>query len=202
MSKEIIAFDLDGVIINSLPNMQKSWEETCKKNNLYIPFLKYKKFIGLPFKEILKNLNIKSKLNIIQNDYKKFSIKNLKLIKCYPDIKKIIKKLSKNHKIVIITSKERARSVKILKLRKINYDMLVTPSDVKKGKPHPESIKKVLEKFSLNRKNILFIGDSVFDYMFAKNSKIDFLFANWGYGYINFKNLKKLNKPTQILNHI
>ena len=95
MSKEIIAFDLDGVIINSLPNMQKSWEETCKKNNLFIPFLNYKKHIGLPFREILKRLNIKSKLNIIQNDYKKFSIKNLKLIKCYPDIKKIIKKLSR-----------------------------------------------------------------------------------------------------------
>lgn len=202
MLKEIIAFDLDGVIINSLPNMQKSWEETCKKNKLNIPFLQYKKLIGLPFKEILKNLNIKSKFNIIQNDYKKFSIKNLKLIKCYPDIKKIIKELSKNHKIVIITSKERNRSIKILKLKSINYDLLVTPSDVKKGKPHPESIKKVLERFSLNRKNIIFIGDTIFDYMFAKNSKVDFLFANWGYGSINLKNLKKLNKPTQILNHI
>ena len=197
-----ICFDLDGVIINSLPNMQKSWEETCKKNNLYISFLKYKKLIGLPFKEILKKLNIKNKFNIIQSDYRNFSNQNLKLIKCYPDIKKILKKLSKKNKIVIITSKERNRSIKILKLKNINYDLLVTPSDVKKGKPHPESIKKVLEKFSLNRKNILFIGDTVFDYMFAKNSKVDFLFANWGYGSINYKNLKRLNKPVQLLKYI
>lgn len=34
-----ICFDLDGVIINSLPNMQKSWEETCKKNNLKKTFI-------------------------------------------------------------------------------------------------------------------------------------------------------------------
>ena len=43
MKNKIIAFDLDGVIINSLPNMEISWIETCKKNNLNISFLKYKK---------------------------------------------------------------------------------------------------------------------------------------------------------------
>ena len=36
MKKKIIAFDLDGVIINSLKNMEKSWINACKKNNLNI----------------------------------------------------------------------------------------------------------------------------------------------------------------------
>lgn len=54
IKNKAICFDLDGVIINSLPNMQKSWEETCKKNNLHIPFSKYKNVIGLkPFKLII-----------------------------------------------------------------------------------------------------------------------------------------------------
>lgn len=201
--KKIIAFDLDGVIINSLPNMEKAWNETCKTNNLKISFRKYKKYIGLPFIKILKKLNIKNEYQKIQDDYKYFSIRYVNLIKCYVNIKKVLNILkNKKYKIVIITSKERVRSLFILKKKKIKFDMLVTPNDVKKGKPYPESIKKVLKKFSLKNENILFIGDSIYDYKLAKNSNIEFLFANWGYGAINLKKINKINNPINILKKI
>lgn len=202
MKKKVIAFDLDGVIINSLPNMAKSWNETCKKNNLKIPFKKYQKLIGLPFIQILKKLNIRNGYKKIKQDYRYFSLQYVNLIKCYPDIKKVLIILKKKYKIAIITSKERKRSVFILSKKKIKYDMLITPNDVKKGKPFPDSTKKVLKKFLVKRENILFIGDTIFDYKFAKNSKIDFLFANWGYGIIKLRNINKINKPKDIIKYI
>lgn len=202
MKIKVIAFDLDGVIINSLPNMEISWIETCKKNNLNISFLKYKKLIGMPFIHILKKLNIKSKFKKIQQDYEYFSIKNVHLVKCYPDITKVLNTLRKKYKIAIITSKSRKRSVYILKKKKLRYDMLVTPNDIRKGKPNPESINKVIKKFSLKRENILLIGDTIFDYMLAKNSKIEFFFAKWGYGVLQNKKLNKLSKPIEILKKI
>ena len=202
MKKKIIAFDLDGVIINSLKNMEKSWINACKKNNLNISFEKYKKLIGLPFVEILRRLKIKKNYKKIQQDYRFFSLKYIKLINCYDDIKKLLNLLKKKYKIVIITSKEKNISKYILKKNNIKYNMLITPNDVKKGKPDPESIKKVIKKFLLKRENILFIGDTYYDYKFAKNSKVDFLFANWGYGDIKIKKVKKLNKPYELLNKI
>ena len=202
MKKKVIAFDLDGVIIDSLPNMKISWNETCKKNDLNISFLKYKKLIGVPFIQILKKLNVRNKLKKIQQDYEYFSIKYTHLIRCYPDISKVLNILRKKYKIAIITSKSRKRSVYILKKKRLKYDMLVTPNDVRKGKPNPESIIKVLKKFSLKRENILLIGDTIFDYKLAKNSKIDFFYAKWGYGAVKRKNLNKLNKPIEILEKI
>ena len=56
--KKLIIFDLDGVLINSLPNMEYSWNMVRKKYNLPIQFSQYKKFIGLPFYIILNKLNI------------------------------------------------------------------------------------------------------------------------------------------------
>ena len=188
MKIKVIAFDLDGVIINSLPNMEISWIETCKKNNLNISFLKYKKLIGMPFIHILKKLNIKSKFKKIQQDYEYFSIKNVHLVKCYPDITKVLNTLRKKYKIAIITSKSRKRSVYILKKKKLRYDMLVTPNDIRKGKPNPESINKVIKKFSLKRENILLIGDTIFDYMLAKNSKIEFFLQSGDMEFFKTKN--------------
>jgi|TARA_B110000967_G_C18698224_1_gene466460 HAD superfamily hydrolase (TIGR01549 family) len=202
MKKKVIAFDLDGVIIDSLPNMKISWNETCKKNDLNISFLKYKKLIGVPFIQILKKLNVRNKLKKIQQDYEYFSIKYTHLIRCYPDISKVLNKLRKKYKIAIITSKSRKRSIYILKKKRLKYDMLVTPNDVRKGKPNPESVIKVLKKFSLKRENILLIGDTIFDYKLARNSKIDFFFAKWGYGALKQKSLNKLNKPIEILKKI
>lgn len=197
---EVIAFDLDGVLINSIPNMQEAWKNTCTKNNFNIPFSKYKKLIGLPFVEILKKLKIKRNFKNIQKDYRFFSSKHINLIKIYPNIRNILKKLKQKYKIVIITSKERKRAVNVLKKKKLDYDMLVTPNDVKKGKPNNDSTRKVLKELSLKRDNMVYIGDTIFDYQFAKNSKINFFFADWGYGCLKINKSKKIYRPKDILN--
>jgi phosphoglycolate phosphatase-like HAD superfamily hydrolase len=48
---------------------------------------------------------------------------------------------------------------------------------VRNGKPHKDFTLLLKQKFQTNSNNIIFIGDTKIDYKFAKNSKIDFLFA-------------------------
>ena len=57
--KNLIIFDLDGVLINSIHNMKFALNETNKKLGLKIKFSDYRKYIGLPFDKIMKNLKIK-----------------------------------------------------------------------------------------------------------------------------------------------
>ena len=52
--KKLIIFDLDGVLINSIKNMEYALDNTNKKLGLNLKFNEYKKYIGLPFFEILK----------------------------------------------------------------------------------------------------------------------------------------------------
>ena len=69
--KKNIIFDLDGVLLDSLKNMLISWNSVNKKFDLNISFEKYYKHIGVPFKDILKSLNIKkNKFNLFINRIK------------------------------------------------------------------------------------------------------------------------------------
>ena len=53
-----IAFDLDGVLIDSIALMEKSWIFSMKKLNLNYKFIFYKKYLGYPFIDILCKMKI------------------------------------------------------------------------------------------------------------------------------------------------
>ena len=193
---KIIIFDLDGVLVNSLENMRYTWTKVKKKFELTIPFKEYEKNIGLPFLKILKNLKIKKHNLDIKEYYKKISSENQNKIKIYNGVNKTLKDLKKNNKLAIFTSKDRERTKKILKKFNIKFDLVVTPDDLKFGKPNPEGINLILKKLKYNKKNCIYIGDSLQDFIAAKRAKVIFLFATWGYGKLIFKSykIKKINE--------
>jgi HAD superfamily hydrolase (TIGR01509 family) len=55
------------------------------------------------------------------------------------------------------------------------FDMVVTALDVKNPKPHPESIEKIIQNFSLNKEETVFVGDSEVDQQTAKSAGIKFI---------------------------
>lgn len=199
---KIICFDLDGVLINSIKNMSFAWKMTCVKNNIKIPFSRYKKYIGLPFYKILKNLGVNNNHKKIFNSYDNFSKKKNNLIKIYPNTYITLKELKKKFIIGIITSKNKIRVNKILKKLKIKFDFIYTPDDLKRGKPHPDAIIEIKKKFNVKSSEIIYLGDTKYDLKFSKNSKINFLFAKWGYGSIVGKKVNKIKKISEIYNFL
>ena len=109
--QKLIIFDLDGVLINSLPNMKFALANTAIHINQKISFKRYRKYIGLPFEKILRELNVKG-------DYKKisllFNVFYEKINKLKIDKKKLysLKKLKK-YFLAIFTSKDKIRTLKI-----------------------------------------------------------------------------------------
>jgi len=55
------------------------------------------------------------------------------------------------------------------------FDMVVTALDIKNPKPHPESIEKIIQNFSLNKEETVFVGDSEVDQQTAQSSGIKFI---------------------------
>ena len=55
-----VFFDFDGVLIDSKNAMKLAWESVQNKFDVNNSFSEYEKYIGLPFEQILKNLNIDS----------------------------------------------------------------------------------------------------------------------------------------------
>ncbi len=197
---KLIIFDLDGVIINSLSVMERSWEYARKENNLKPLFKHYKLFIGLPFYEILKKLKIeKNKFYKTKNSY---FIKSKEIYKkklsFFPNAKKTIKLLSKKYLIALFTSKDKNLTKFIIKKHKLSFDFVVAGNQVKRGKPHKSGVTKILKKLKVKKNHALYVGDTQIDFITAKNSSIMYIHANWGFEKKNIKNnvssFKKLQK--------
>ena len=200
--KKLIVFDLDGVLINSLGNMKKSWDEAIKNLPIDIDFKKYQKHIGKPFMDILSSLKIKKKYhNYIEKEFKKNSIKNLNLIEFYPKVYTTLKYLKKKYKIAILTSKDKSRTLKILKGIKIKFNKIQCPEKNCRGKPHPDLLIKLIKNLKIKKQNATYIGDTQYDLLTCKSAKIDFIFAEYGFK-IGIKKYKHRIKKFETLKKI
>ena len=196
-----VAFDLDGVLIDSVNAMEKSWGKAMEKLNYNYDykFDEFKLLIGYPFYKVL------SKLKIPKKDYKKVhqlfmknSILNIKYIKKYRNVDNCLLSFKKkNIKISLVTSKNKIATKKILKhlFKKISFDSIVTSGDIKKGfeKPKPDPILKACKIVNIKTNNTVYVGDMYVDNKSAKNAGVLFFFAKWGYGTQNNYKHKFLN---------
>ncbi len=196
--KNLIIFDLDGVLINSLPNMRHALKKTSIYLDKKLNFKEYKKNIGLPFEKIMFNMGVKGDYNSIKSLYIKFSNQNISKVKILGAKLKALKKLKKKNILAIFTSKDKFRTYKILKKYRL-FQHFITSDDVTKGKPNPEGILKILKKTKINKKKCYFIGDTKYDFMAAKAARVNYLHAVWGIEKkLKFNNVKHIKSISEI----
>ena len=180
---KLVLFDLDGVLLDTKKNMQISWKKVQGDFKIKIPFDKYFKNIGPPFEKILKKLLIKENFFKIKKTYNQESIRYFNKIKLYPGVNKTLKDLNRRKiTLGIVTSKDKPRTIKLIKKFKINIKLIVTPSKGLRGKPFPDQLLKAMKIAKLNPLNTIYVGDLPLDYRSATNSRIDFVYAKYGYG--------------------
>ncbi len=97
----------------------------------------------------------------------------------------LIKRLKEQGKVLaVITMKARKPTVKILEAHGIDVllDDVISIDDVEKSKPDPSSFFKLLDKYGIDPKDALMIGDTTTDIKYAKNAGVDVVAAAFGYG--------------------
>ena len=189
-----ISFDLDGTLINSFPIMRQAWAETMFELGLAVGFDSYKKYIGIPFNNIINNLSLSGMKNEIEILYFSKTKKLSNEINLTENAKEILYWCKENgFSSSIITSKPRANAELIIFEKKLEVDILICGDDCKNGKPHPDSGLKILDKFNLNANHILYIGDMIFDLQFAQNL---------GAHFIHFNNDGENMLPSNLVNNV
>ncbi len=182
----LVIFDLDGVLLNSKDNMRIAWKEVKKKFDVKVNFNRYFQFVGISFYKILNKLKIKKNLLFykkIKFTYDSTSKKNVSSLKLYRGSRSFIKFLKyKEVKICILTSKDFKRSKIFLNKFNIKVDKLLTPEKLKYPKPHPFGINNLKKVYKIKKENILYFGDTIYDYKCAKKSGVNYVHVNWGYG--------------------
>ena len=199
---DVLIFDYDGVLIDSLDIFMKHFLDSCRKYNAYqikdeVDFLSI--FNGNMYENMYKlGLSKEEILRIVLN-VKKELIKNQKKIGLFDGIKNVLEKLSKNHILIVVTSNDTEVVKNFFKTKKISVFDEIVGSD-----KEPSKIKKIEHiKNKYYGNSYLYFGDTKGDIIEGKKAGVKTVAVAWGWH--NIEELKKekpdfvLDKPRDIL---
>ena len=102
-------------------------------------------------------------------DYRKY----LSCLTVEPQLVALLEKLRPKIKTAIATNRTDTMEQLLAEFDLDGYfDLVVTSSDVKQPKPHPEALLKILEHFGLASHQVIYIGDSQVDELAARAAKM------------------------------
>ena len=80
------------------------------------------------------------------------------------------------------------------------FDCVVTSDLVENNKPAPDSLLYLLEKMNIEKQELLYVGDSIFDAKCAHTAGCDFGLAAWGFHQdIDFQEKYRFLHPEEVI---
>ena len=194
-SVELIIFDLDGTLINSLRDISLSLNFALKKlGRKSLDEEEVRGYIGSGVKRLLEDVlgspdesRVREMMSLFQMHHEKHLLDNTTL---YPGVKEILQ-FYKSKKKAVISNKNKDFSLVVLKGLEIekNFDMILGPDDTERRKPFPDPIFKVLSELRVTPLRALMVGDNPIDIEAGKGAGV--LTCAVTYGFSEKKDLKK-----------
>ncbi|MFH1655749.1 MAG: HAD family hydrolase [Candidatus Omnitrophota bacterium] len=174
---KLIIFDLDGTIVDAYDAIIDSFNYTMKKLDLSpIDPLTIRRAVGWGDARLLSPfLNrkiVKKALKIYRPHHKVSLRKKSQLIPGARNILKYLKK--KGYKLAVASNRPSAFSKILIRHLKIDkfFDFVLCADQIKKGKPNPEIINKIMKLFSVSPQQTAYVGDMIVDVEAAKAAKV------------------------------
>ena len=184
---KLYLFDLDGTLLDSDQMIIETFHYLYKKykpEDFVIDEKKLLTFSGPPIRISLKQEFPEIDQDELLKVWRKESIKNYPIYtKLFPGSLEILSTLmGKKYNVGIVTNKHRVAADEAFKLFGI-ADLgiySVSGDDIKEQKPSPEGIFLAMKHFGIVDKNdVIYIGDSIYDSMTAENAGVDFALVSW-----------------------
>ena len=124
-------------------------------------------------------------------------------IELFPHIEHTIATLkSKGLGLGVVTSRTHNELNNDFALGKIidYFETIICVTDAPRPKPNPDPLLVYMDRCGVSPDEVLYIGDSDYDYHCAKNAKVDFGVALWGDNRISHSDTRfSFNSPMDIL---
>ncbi|MFA6073244.1 MAG: HAD family phosphatase [Candidatus Woesearchaeota archaeon] len=162
-----VIFDMDGVLIDSMPNHIDAWKKIFAEEKINLTSEEIalnegrssKATVELFLKESDRKLTVQE-IDVLDNKKKEYT-KNFKIV-AYKGVKEFIEELRKQGlKTAIVTGSIREFTNKVVKDQfKDLFDVIVTSNVVSHGKPHPAPYLKSVELLKLKKEECLVIENA------------------------------------------
>lgn len=175
-----VIFDMDGVIVNTMPFHAAAWQATFKKIGVHITkkeiYLREGEKWDTTFFEVLKKNKIKVTKALRQEVYRHRedafkNVMNMPLFRYAPGLIRNLKK--RGLKLGLVTGTPHKEVKKILPGEIYDvFDVIVSSDRVKRGKPHPEPYLKALKALKIKAKEAIVIENAPKGITSAKKAKM------------------------------
>jgi len=202
-----VIFDLDGTLVNSLEDIAIATNYALKEAGLPTRTVEeIRSFIGDGANALIKRAVAPNfdKIDEVYAHYRRYYDAHLvdKSV-AYDGVDQLLKWLYyRGIKTAVVSNKNDILSKKIV--RKVFFRKIVEVVGVSeqiKEKPALDGINKALRDLRVRADDVIYVGDSEVDYQTAKNGKIKFIGAGWGFGTIT-SDCVKLENPDQVVGAI
>ena len=174
---ELIMFDLDGTLVDSLKDIANAGNFTLENFGLMKKSeQEIISYVGEGREHLVKKMLgdkqtfLKEAIPVFGEYYKKHSMDNSIL---YPNVKKVLEYF-KDKKKAVISNKNHEEVISILKELAIYdcFDNIMGVNEVEHKKPSAFPLNKIMQRLHINKEKSIMVGDMDIDILAGKNAGI------------------------------
>ena len=189
MSYKLAIFDMDGTILNTLEDLANGVNHALAADGMPTRTMEYvRSIVG---NGIYTTLRLCAPENISDEQLESlhthfapyYEVHRADNTRPYDGIETLLKKLKAAGVKTAVVSNKSDISVKPLceKYFKGLFDVSQGVMEGVPKKPAPDMVEKIVSGFGLDKKDVIYIGDSEVDIQTAANARIDGVFVSWGF---------------------
>lgn len=189
MKYDLIIFDMDGTILNTLEDLKNSLNYVLQQAGYQTRTLEeVRTFVGNGIRKTIERAlpsDIEEEkvdeLFSLFMDY--YAIHNTDNTKPYNGVIELLKELKHlGYKTAVVSNKQNS-AVKSLCKKFFTglFDVEIGEKENIAKKPEPDEVNEVLKILNIDRKKSIYIGDSEVDIQTAQNSKMKSIIVDWGF---------------------
>ncbi|MEW2634286.1 HAD family hydrolase [Streptomyces sp. NPDC048389] len=181
-AQRALLLDLDGVLLDTRPVMQKAWRKVQEAHGVTLPFTDYERHLGREFSDIMQRLGI-TDIDAVRRTYETESVAAAHLAHEFTGVVEVLHAfVAADWRLGVVTSKHVDRAAPLLAHLGCPFATVRTPAGVGRAKPAPDPILLALVDLGVDPAAAVYVGDMAVDQEAAARAGVAYVHAGWGYG--------------------